>query len=145
MSNKWTVIVLIIVGTLLLAIAGRYSILLVPGTISWIITIIAGNQAVSRHAHALWGMLAAIFLLVQVPVLMVVLQVCEMARDDTRRNPHALALIIMFLFYLVSLANYFGRGPKSQPNQSPRPPAANAGSSAARPTPMVGSGSGHGR
>ena len=145
MVNKRTAIVPILVGTLFLAIAGRYSILLVPGATSWIITIIAGRRFYSRHVHALWGMLAALFLFVQVPILMVILQVCEMAGDDTRRNPHALALIAMFIIYLFSLVNYFGRRVKPQSNLSPEPSADSAFSSAMRSTSQTGGGSGHGR
>jgi hypothetical protein len=125
MMRKRTIIITAVVGCLFLALTGRYSLLLAPATIGWVITIFASKPKRRRQTQIFCGISAAFCLFVQVPVLTVILIVCEQAGDTTIRNPSALALIALFVVYLVSLISYFGRilGTRSNTSLEPTPTA----------------------
>src|ERR1019366_10210752 len=74
MISKRTVIIAVIVVGLLLAASGPLTLLLFgPGTVGWIITIIAGSSASSRPIHTLFGIVAGLLMLVQFAVLSVLM------------------------------------------------------------------------
>ncbi len=109
MISKRTIAIAVIVGCLFLVFAGRYSPLLAPATIGWVITAFAGSSKHSRQAQVICGVIAACLLFLQVQILVVILITCEQAGDTTLRNSSALALIAMFVIYVASLIGHFGR------------------------------------
>jgi uncharacterized membrane protein YdbT with pleckstrin-like domain len=81
----------------------------------------AGNLVSSKPVHTLWGIVVALFMLVQFAVLSVVLITFEMYSDKPATNASVFALIAIiaaFVFYIAALVRYFGRGPGMRPNKS---------------------------
>jgi hypothetical protein len=107
--SKRTTVIAVIVGCLFFAIAGRYSPLLAPAVISWIIIASARNSKRTAQFQILCGVAAILLLLVQIPILVVILMTFEEYGEATARNPSALALIAMFVVCLASVVGYIGR------------------------------------
>jgi hypothetical protein len=122
MISKRTVIIAVIVGGLLLAASGPRTLLLFgPGTVGWIITIIAGSSASSRPIHTLFGIVAGLLMLVQfavLSVLMIGFAEYEETGDSKLGYPSVFIFIAVFVFYVGALVSYFGRGPRTRPNKS---------------------------
>lgn len=114
-AEKRTIITASILGILFVAFAGSYSPVLSPATIGWFITYSAANSR-SRRRQILLGAIASILLVLQLPILFVVLNEFELNGHTLQRDPAAIALIAMYVIYIISLCKYLGRCGRTSAN-----------------------------